>query len=400
MCAPPGECSPYSVPQTMTKDESIYRFSLLGGPLYRLGCRLGLVRKVTNTVRLGVVLGTLPWLIMLLLLLVQSLGSRAFSLDVIGIHVRLLVAIPLLFWCESELDPQIKAFVSYCVRSGVVSAGALPAFKAEIARVTRWTNAWLPEAACLVAAALMAIAAPEMPWGGETAAIDPDKTLSLAGWWYWILCLPLFRFLIFRWIWRLGLWFHFLWRFSRLELHLMPAHADRTGGLGNLEGVHTQFAVLVLALSTLLAASYAEEIVTGGMTFDSVYLGFLMVFLAGVVLFLLPLYLFSSQLRACRRRGLHDYMELTAHYTTEFHRKWISADPPPTEPLVGTPDLQSLADIGNATAVVREMRSVPISAGMLKTYLMAALLPLLPLLLFKYPVAAVAQQLLKRVVGL
>ena len=180
----------------------------------------------------------------------------------------------------------------------------------------------------------------------------------------------------------------------------MPAHADRTGGLGNLQVVHSQFAVPVMMISAILSASFAEEIVTGGMTFDSVYLGFLMVFLAGVLLFLLALCIFAPQLRVCKRRGLNDYKELTAHYTTDFHRKWISAGPAPTEPLLGTPDRQSLTDIGNATAVVREMRSVPISAGMLKTYLMAALLPLLPLLLLKYPVAAVAQQMLKRLVGL
>jgi hypothetical protein len=380
--------------------EPIDQFSLLGGPLHRLGCRLGLVRHGTNTVLLGIVMGTLPWLVMMLLLLAQGKSSRAFSLDVIGIHVRLLVAIPLLFLCESALDPQIRAFASYCVRSGVVSAGALPAFEAEIARVTRWKNAWLPEAACLVAAALMAVAAPQMPWGAETDAIDPDKTLSVAGWWYWIICLPLFRFLMFRWAWRLALWFHFLWRFSRLELHLMPAHADRTGGLGNLQVVHTQFAVLVMMISAILSASFAEEIVTGGMPFDSVYLGFVLIFLAGVLLFLLPLCVFVPQLRACKRRGLHDYMELAARYATDFNRKWIIAGPAPTEPLLGTPDLQSLADIATATAVVREMRSVPISALMLKTYLMAALLPLLPLLLLKYPVAALAQEFFRRVVGL
>jgi len=33
------------------------RFSLLGGPLHGLGCRLGLVRGGTNTVALGLALG-------------------------------------------------------------------------------------------------------------------------------------------------------------------------------------------------------------------------------------------------------------------------------------------------------------------------------------------------------
>lgn len=246
----------------MTDDGPIDGFSLLGGPLHRLGCRLVLIRRETNTVLLGIVLGTLPWLVMIVLLWAQGLSARAFSLNVIGIHVRLLVVIPLLFLCESMMDPQIRAFASYCVRSGVVPAAELQAFGAEIARVTRWKGGWIPDAACLLAAVLMAIASPEMPWGGETDALNPQKTLSPAGWRYWILCLPLFRFLIFRWVWRLALWYHFLWRFSRLELNLMPAHADRLGGLGNLQAVHAQFAVLVMAISSLLSASFAEGFMT------------------------------------------------------------------------------------------------------------------------------------------
>ena len=32
-------------------------FSVIGGPLYWLGCRLGLVRRGTSTIALGVALG-------------------------------------------------------------------------------------------------------------------------------------------------------------------------------------------------------------------------------------------------------------------------------------------------------------------------------------------------------
>jgi hypothetical protein len=383
----------------MTEGEPIDQFSLLGGPLHRLGCRLGLVRHGTNTVLLGIVMGTLPWLVIVLVAWFEGIIPRLFSLDVIGIHVRLLVVIPLFFLCESVLDPKIRTFASYCVRSGVVAAGALREFEGEIARVTRRKNAWLPDAACLVMAVVMAIGAPEISLG-ETASLHLGKPLSLAGWSYWILGLTVFRFLLLRWTWRLALWFHFLWRLSRLELHLMPAHADRTGGLGSLFAVHEEFAVLITAISAIMSASFAEDIVTGGMAFDSVYIAFPLIFLADALLFLLPLCVFTPKLRACKRTGLRDYMELAARYVTDFQRKWLVPGAAPAEPLLGTPDLQSLADISNAINVVREMRWAPIDAGLLKTYLVAALLPLLPLLLLKYPVASLAQQFFRRLVGL
>jgi len=94
------------------------KFSLLGGPLHRLGCRLGLVRGGTNTVALGLALGVSSWAVLLLLALIEGVGDQVFSLTVIGAHVRLLVVIPLFFLCESWLDPRLTAFVRMIVRSG------------------------------------------------------------------------------------------------------------------------------------------------------------------------------------------------------------------------------------------------------------------------------------------
>ena len=104
------------------------KFSLLGGPLHRLGRRLGLVRGETNTVALGLVLGLLPWSILLALASIGGVSGRLFSLSAIAGDVRLLVVIPLFFLCESSLDPRLRDFVSTIVRSGVVPSSALPAW--------------------------------------------------------------------------------------------------------------------------------------------------------------------------------------------------------------------------------------------------------------------------------
>ena len=63
----------------METREDIADFSLLGGPLYRLGCRLGLVHGRTNTITLGLVLGALPWIVLVALALVEGLGQVLFS---------------------------------------------------------------------------------------------------------------------------------------------------------------------------------------------------------------------------------------------------------------------------------------------------------------------------------
>jgi hypothetical protein len=107
------------------------KFSLLGGPLHRLGRRLGLVRGETNTVALGLALGLLSWSILLALASFGGVSDKLFSLSAIAVDVRLLVVIPLFFLCESSLDPRVKDFVSTIVRSGAVPSNALPALESR-----------------------------------------------------------------------------------------------------------------------------------------------------------------------------------------------------------------------------------------------------------------------------
>ena len=385
----------------MKESNKIPEFSLLGGPLYRLGCRLGLVRSGTNTVRLGFALGLSVWGVLMLLALLPEFDRKVFSFAVIGVHVRFLVAIPLFFVCETSVIPRMAEFVLNLVRSGVVPKNALPALESEIARAGRWKDSWLPELICLLLALLLPLIGAELHLVGATAVFDSGRARgTLADRWYWYACLPLFRFLLLRWFWRLGLWWFFLWRMAKLELHLVPTHPDGAAGLGYLEVVQTHFSPLILAFSAVQSASFAEELSAGTMTFDGIYPALALIFILIAALFLGPLFSFAPKLWACRVKGLSDYMEFAAHYVNGFDRKWLGADAGSDELLLGTPDLQSLADLSNSIAIVRNMRWVPLSRRLVADLAMAALAPILPLLFLKYPVSDLAEKFFARLTGL
>jgi hypothetical protein len=388
------------------KREGHQDFSLLGGPLHRLGCRLGLVRGETNTFALGVVLGALPWFVLLVLALIEGLGHVFFSIEAVGAHVRLLVTIPLLFACETFVDPRFTSFVDQIVRSQIVPATERSGLSSEVTRVTRWKDAWLPEALFLSAAVLRASTLRNESLvdylSGLTIGSNPSGVAQTT-WtsqWYWIVCMTLFCFLCLRWIWRLALWCFFLWRVSRLELRLVPIHPDRAGGLGYLELVHSEFTPLVLAISAAQSASLAQDIALGRMTVDSIYPSVAFLLLTDAVLFLAPLHLFSRKLWKCKVDGLCNYGALAERYANEFDTKWLGAGPGPDEPLLGTADIQSLADLSNSVSIVRDMRLAPVSPSLLKYIAVAALLPLLPLVLFKYPIGDLLANFFGRLSGL
>jgi hypothetical protein len=354
---------------------------------------LGLVRDGTNTTALGLVLGAFLWIVLLALALLEGLGHVLFSIEAISAHVRLLVTIPLLFVCEAFIDPRFTAFVRGIVRSQVVPPIALPALRSEIARVARWKDAWLPEAVFLLATVLLGLALRNENvfdyLSGITGGSNPGAVSNTA-WtsqWYWLVCTTVFRFLLLRWLWRLSLWSFFLWRVSRLGLRLIPIHPDRAGGLGFLQVVHTEFIPLVLAISAAQSASLARHIASGRMTFDSIYSFVAVTLLVDAALFLGPMLVFSRQLWKCQVKGLSDYSKFAERYVSEFDGKWLGANPAAGEPLLGTADIQSLADLSNSVGIVRDMRIVPVSPSLLIYLAVAALLPLLPLLVLKYPIA-------------
>ena len=180
----------------------------------------------------------------------------------------------------------------------------------------------------------------------------------------------------------------------------MPTHPDNAGGLGYLEVVQIHFIPLVVAISAVQAASLAEEISMGMAAFEAIYPVLAIVLVVDAALFLGPLFIFASKLLACRIKGLSDYMVFASAYVSGFDQKWLGAAPPPEQELLGTPDLQSLADLGNSISIVRNMRWVPMSLRLVQNIVLAALLPILPLLLLKYPVTELVEKFFTRLVGL
>jgi hypothetical protein len=78
----------------------------------------------------------------------------------------------------------------------------------------------------------------------------------------------------------------------------------------------------------------------------------------------------------------------------DFDQKWLRSKVN-DEKLLGTGDIQSLADLGNSFAVVREMRTVPFVTDDVIRLLVATVAPLVPLLLTIMPLDQLVTQAIK-----
>ena len=79
----------------------------------------------------------------------------------------------------------------------------------------------------------------------------------------------------------------------------------------------------------------------------------------------------------------------------EFDAKWLRGGAPADEPLVGSGDIQSLADLDNSLEVVRTMRLAPVTKEAVFRLVIATLVPIVPLGLTMMPL----EELLKTLAG-
>lgn len=382
--------------------EGSLAFSLVaGGPCYRLGRALRLIRdQDRDVVRLSLAAVVITWSPLAILSLVERLATgRASRLLVdLAVEARLLVAIPLLFVAERVLHLRTRRCVDRFQREGVADPDddQVRRFAAATARVR---DSFVPELILLA----LAVSAGFMVAGGMTGrtglimGVAESIPASIARIWYALVAFPVFLFLQGRAVWWWLLWCHLLWRLSRLRVQPMASHPDQKGGLGFLAEPSVGFAPVVSSVAAIAAASWAELMLAYGAS-AAVFVpqGALLVVLALLVT-LGPLALFSGHMQRARFQAVRDYGVLALDYSRAFHRRWIG--PRDEEKLLGSSDIQSLADLANAYTLIRSMRILPFGARSTVLITAAALAPMAPLLLLEAPLLDIARKLVRLLIG-
>ena len=109
-----------------------------------------------------------------------------------------------------------------------------------------------------------------------------------------------------------------------------------------------------------------------------------------------PLLVFAPQLSEAKRKGLREYRILAMRYMREFDAKWLRGSVTGPEPLVGSADVQSLADMDSSYDIVRTMRTAPVTKDTVFRLIVATLVPIVPLLLTMMPL----EELLRKLTGI
>jgi len=374
--------------------QSAYPFD--AGPYFRVQASLGLIKAESLHVRRRAVLAALiAWLPLVILSAIDGMAigatrQESMLLD-IAVHARYLIALPLLVIAESVTLPFLAVTAGHFGATGLVASESRPRYK-ELLESTRamLTSPRTALAILLVAYFVTLTVSPLYPpdVSSWVRPVPGTHEMSLAGWWRALVSQPLFLLLVLGWLWRVAVWGRFLYRVTRLRLHLIPSHPDRAAGLGFVGLSVRAFLILALAFSIPIAGAVATEVINYGRDiaeFKYIVAGYV---IAVFLVFTGPLFTVMPVLFRTRTHGIFRYEPFASELGRRFEQKWLTSNVVPEE--LSGPDFSATADLYAITENVRQMRLLPVSLLQLAMLVLAAVLPFLPVVIAVMPLKDIA----------
>ncbi len=363
------------------------------GPFYALQLRLGLLSASDLAVgRRSVLFVAFAWVPAVALALLQGMAwnarpDQSLLLDFSAYAIA--VAMVSFVLMERSSERQMAGLIGQFAARGIVLPASLPAMQRIRERMERRTGSWRVEAALLLCAYVLSYlwirhGAGGVEGGTWFGRID-DGALrpTLAGWWTLLVALPLYLFLLARWLWRFVTWGLMLREIAGCELRLVATHPDRCGGLAFVGHYPKTFVLFAFAISTVVSATALKLIVHGNAELSSFKFAMAGMVLLFAVAFALPLLVFSPRLVLLKRQGLNHYGALVSQHNLAFEAKWVGGMPqaaivvePPGD-LLGSPDASSLADLSAGYDLIKRMLPIPLTGQSAIPVLLAALAPVL-----------------------
>lgn len=354
-----------------------HAFSLThGGPFDRLLPRLHL--RTADGKLHAWLFGFLLWLPLALgastrALLGMTRDSLVFD---IAVHVRLLVALPVLLASEQLLDVLARSSLASFYDGAFCDRARIDRIVERAERLRDSSRIELALLALAVTGGQLVLweVAGTAGWiaGGEHAGF-----WSFPRVWYALVALPVFQFVLFRWLVRWLIWAYILARIARLPLAVLATHPDYAGGLGCLSRPIAGFTAFALANGTVLAGAWGTQLLFGRTTLTALTPLLVVFVLVTIALAIVPLLPLSLHLFRARRRTVAEYGDFGRRYVVAFHERWIERNGDGQDAL-GSPDIQSLADLGNSFQVAAKTRMVAFETRDLIMVVVASILPLIP----------------------
>lgn len=366
-----------------------------GGPFNRAVQKIGLN---TNAKQIVVAL-CITWFPLLIITAFEGTiysGVSVPFLKDVSIHVRLLVVLPVLLTIKEIINSKSIDLERYFSNTLMNDAEKQVVLNKELKRVKRLINSGVPEIIFLLIIIALTISplkggllSESTSWRFERG----DTALSLAGKWVVFISIPIFQFLILRWLWRYIIWALFLFRLARTPLNLQPTHPDQVAGLGIVADVHKYFGLIFLAINIIASGEMVTRILENPDSFQAIRGEAIANVAICVVLLFLPLFFFIIKLIMTRHYALMDLGNLGTTLSGKFEEEWLRNIPIEKKVLEGKVSTNTLQDYSSIYRSTEKMRSVPFRLSDVVMVILILFIPYIPILLIHFSIIELLQKL-------
>jgi len=221
------------------------------------------------------------------------------------------------------------------------------------------------------------------------------RSFSLAGTWTIFVSYPILAYLTFLWIWRQLIWSRFLRSTTRLNLRLIATHPDHLGGLGFLEASLLAQLPFSFCLGVGLAGAIANRVFHEGQKVLAYRFLAPILIAAALLIAVAPYFLFTPTLMQMRRLGMLKYGALAQAVGERFERKWLGRDDSVNADVLTTSDFSSIRNLYGLVDYIDEIRVVPVARVNVYLFVIAALVPCIPVFIAAIPFSVLMKLVMK-----
>lgn len=378
---------------------------LWGGPVHRILLKMKLENEPKSVfLRKILFFSLLTWLPLLIFNLISSTvlnpGLKLSLLTDYVVWARFFIALPVLLIAERIIKLYVGNSLVHFLESGIISDNNLAAYESLLLKLNKIRDSKVAETIILIIAYVVVLSFWRITDKANltsTWIFSGNGDISTAGYWYYFVSAPVFQFFLYRMIFKFLLWAVFLFKVSRMELNLIPTDPDLSGGLRFLGVAQNFFCLIGMAQTCVVSAQIAEWITINNTQLTDYKIMIVANILVLSLLFLSPLLFFTKKLAAVKLKGILQYGVVAHKYVHAFDDRWVKGINPDNEKLLGTGDIQSLADLFNSFQIVEKMRTIPFDMRQFVAIIIIIAVPFFPLITFVIPPKEILQSLIKLV---
>jgi len=346
----------------------------------------------------------LIWLPLLLLAAIDGMAigptrQQSMLFDFV-VHIRYLLALPLLLVVMKDTGRQLNEVLDHFIKSKTVQKIDQQKFEGFILSNARLQNSRFAFLvmfliACFISYYFIHFKIADFAPSWRTFGTQGQQTLSLSGWWFYLVLQPIYSIILLTIIFRSYLWWRILYKTSRLGLQLRASHGDGRGGLSFLSESIKAFYMPAFMIAVSLAAGAADLATLNEMNFTTLQITIGSVVAVLLILFVGPLCFFLPAMVKSKREAIYLYGTLGNHQLEVFEEKWFKLRNTTEKEWLESPDFSSIIDSTSISSRVTEMKVVPFGHGEISGLVMAIVLPFVPIMALGMSWKVIFQNLIK-----